>query len=164
MIYKESDKSSLHELTKESWRNVYIGRDYDGGDVYSRWSWRWRRWQLSTWVQGGPGKSTDKVPNDSPTTASTSSDLHGQAVLNAGEQIKSRMKPVAEKGTLSSFAKLASACYSWILCYSCYWIWLEHWQRNTLQLVYLEFGGNQQQDWCGKRKHYFVFKNVGNWW
>ena len=66
---------------------------------------------MSTWVQGGPDTSTNKVPNASPTVASTSSDLYGQAVLNEDEQIKSRMKLVAKKGTLSSFAKLASACY-----------------------------------------------------
>ena len=50
-----------------------------------------------------------QVPNASPTAASASSDLYGQAVLNACEEIKSRMKPVAEKGTFSSVAKLASA-------------------------------------------------------
>ena len=54
--------------------------------------------------------STDKVPKASPTTASASSDLYGQAVLNACEEIKSRMKPVAEKGTFSSFAKVFLAC------------------------------------------------------
>ena len=45
----------------------------------------------------------------SPTAASTRSDLYGQAVLNACEEIKSRMKTVAEKGTFSSVEKLASA-------------------------------------------------------
>ena len=53
--------------------------------------------------------STYKVPKASPTAASASSDLYGQAVLNACEEIKSRMKHVAEKGMFSSFAKLASA-------------------------------------------------------
>ena len=53
--------------------------------------------------------STDKVPKASPTTASARSDLYGQAVLNACEEIKSRMKTVAEKGMFSLVAKLTSA-------------------------------------------------------
>ncbi|XP_002513485.2 xanthine dehydrogenase 1 [Ricinus communis] len=55
--------------------------------------------------------STDKVPNSSPTAASASSDLYGAAVLDACEQIKARMEPVASKHNFSSFAELASACY-----------------------------------------------------
>ncbi|CAA6660108.1 unnamed protein product [Spirodela intermedia] len=39
--------------------------------------------------------STDKVPNASPTAASASSDMYGAAVLDACEQIKSRMQPLA---------------------------------------------------------------------
>ncbi|KAH7665527.1 xanthine dehydrogenase/oxidase protein [Dioscorea alata] len=55
--------------------------------------------------------STDKVPNSSPTAASASSDMYGAAVLDACEQIKSRMNPVAAKLGHSSFAELARACY-----------------------------------------------------
>src|SRR5262249_47336351 len=39
--------------------------------------------------------STGKVPNTSPTAASSGSDLNGMAALNAAEQIKSRMTEVA---------------------------------------------------------------------
>lgn len=56
--------------------------------------------------------STDKVPNASPTAASASSDLYGAAVLDACEQIKARMEPIASKNNFNSFAELASACYS----------------------------------------------------
>lgn len=55
--------------------------------------------------------STDKVPNASPTAASASSDLYGAAVLDACQQIKVRMEPIASKGTHNSFAELAQACY-----------------------------------------------------
>ncbi|KAF3563699.1 hypothetical protein DY000_02010857 [Brassica cretica] len=55
--------------------------------------------------------STDKVPNASPTAASMSSDMYGAAVLNACEQIKARMEPLASKLSFNSFAELASACY-----------------------------------------------------
>ncbi|KAK1267046.1 Xanthine dehydrogenase 1 [Acorus gramineus] len=55
--------------------------------------------------------STDKVPNASPTSASASSDIYGAAVLNACEQIKARMEPIASKHKHSSFAELAAACY-----------------------------------------------------
>lgn len=55
--------------------------------------------------------STDKVPNASPTAASASSDMYGAAVLDACEQIKARMEPIAAKHNFSSFAELASACY-----------------------------------------------------
>ncbi|XP_031281562.1 xanthine dehydrogenase 1-like isoform X2 [Pistacia vera] len=55
--------------------------------------------------------STDKVPNASPTAASASSDMYGAAVLDACEQIKARMEPIASKNNFSSFAELASACY-----------------------------------------------------
>ncbi|XP_056168904.1 xanthine dehydrogenase 1-like [Syzygium oleosum] len=55
--------------------------------------------------------STDKVPNASPTAASASSDLYGAAVLNACEQLKARMAPIASQKNFSSFAELAVACY-----------------------------------------------------
>ncbi|XP_057550892.1 xanthine dehydrogenase 1-like [Amaranthus tricolor] len=55
--------------------------------------------------------STDKVPNSSPTAASASSDLYGAAVLDACEQIKKRMEPIASKKIFNSFAELATACY-----------------------------------------------------
>lgn len=55
--------------------------------------------------------STDKVPNASPTAASASSDMYGAAVLDACEQIKARMEPIASQKNFSSFAELASACY-----------------------------------------------------
>ncbi|KAK4419557.1 Xanthine dehydrogenase 1 [Sesamum alatum] len=55
--------------------------------------------------------STDKVPNASPTAASASSDLYGAAVLDACEQIKARMEPMASKHNFGSFAELAYACY-----------------------------------------------------
>ncbi|XP_019862049.1 PREDICTED: xanthine dehydrogenase/oxidase-like [Amphimedon queenslandica] len=41
--------------------------------------------------------STDKVPNNSPTAASASSDLYGMAVKDACEQIKERLQPYKEK-------------------------------------------------------------------
>ncbi|KAL0419584.1 UNVERIFIED_CONTAM: Xanthine dehydrogenase 1 [Sesamum radiatum] len=49
--------------------------------------------------------STDKVPNASPTAASASSDLYGAAVLDACEQIKARMEPMASKHYFGSFAE-----------------------------------------------------------
>eukprot|EP01018_Ginkgo_biloba_P032807 Gb_23462 [translate_table: standard] len=55
--------------------------------------------------------STDKVPNSSPTAASASSDMYGAAVLDACEQIKSRMASVASKNNHASFAELANACH-----------------------------------------------------
>ncbi|GMH11487.1 hypothetical protein Nepgr_013328 [Nepenthes gracilis] len=55
--------------------------------------------------------STDKVPNASPTAASASSDIYGAAVLDACEQIKARMEPIASTRNFSSFAELAIACY-----------------------------------------------------
>lgn len=55
--------------------------------------------------------STDKVPNASPTAASASSDMYGAAVLDACEQIKARMQPIALKNEHSSFADLAGTCY-----------------------------------------------------
>lgn len=55
--------------------------------------------------------STDKVPNSSPTAASASSDIYGAAVLDACEQIKKRMEPIASKNIFNSFSELAYACY-----------------------------------------------------
>ncbi|XVF69650.1 hypothetical protein PTKIN_Ptkin11bG0098700 [Pterospermum kingtungense] len=55
--------------------------------------------------------STDKVPNASPTAASASSDMYAAAVLDACEQIKARMEPIASQHNFSSFAQLATACY-----------------------------------------------------
>lgn len=55
--------------------------------------------------------STDKVPNASPTAASASSDMYGAAVLDACEQIKARMEPIASKHNFSSFAELVNVCY-----------------------------------------------------
>ncbi|RVW32782.1 Xanthine dehydrogenase 1 [Vitis vinifera] len=49
--------------------------------------------------------STDKVPNSTPTAASASSDMYGAAVLDACEQIKARMEPIASKRNFSSFAE-----------------------------------------------------------
>nr|GMD12939.1 xanthine dehydrogenase 1-like isoform X1 [Ipomoea batatas]GMD16352.1 xanthine dehydrogenase 1-like isoform X1 [Ipomoea batatas] len=55
--------------------------------------------------------STDKVPNASPTAASASSDMYGAAVLDACEQIKARMEPIASNRTFNSFKELVIACY-----------------------------------------------------
>ncbi|XP_027929084.1 xanthine dehydrogenase 1-like isoform X2 [Vigna unguiculata] len=56
--------------------------------------------------------STDKVPNASPTAASASSDMYGAAVLDACEQIMTRMKPIASQHNFDSFAELVRACYA----------------------------------------------------
>ncbi|XLR30272.1 hypothetical protein HN51_050143 [Arachis hypogaea] len=56
--------------------------------------------------------STDKVPNSSPTAASASSDMYGAAVLDACEQIKARMEPVASRNNFNSFAELAVVCFA----------------------------------------------------
>ncbi|XP_014497715.1 xanthine dehydrogenase 1 isoform X1 [Vigna radiata var. radiata] len=56
--------------------------------------------------------STDKVPNASPTAASASSDMYGAAVLDACEQIMTRMKPIASQHNFNSFAELVLACYA----------------------------------------------------
>ncbi|CAM8886680.1 unnamed protein product [Rhodiola kirilowii] len=55
--------------------------------------------------------STDKVPNASPTAASASSDLYGAAVLDACEQIKARMEPIAKQHSTTSFVELVKTCY-----------------------------------------------------
>lgn len=49
---------------------------------------------------------SNKVPNASPTAASASSDMYGAAVLDACEQIKARMEPIAAKHNFSSFAEV----------------------------------------------------------
>ncbi|KAG0460141.1 hypothetical protein HPP92_023269 [Vanilla planifolia] len=54
---------------------------------------------------------TDKVPNASPTAASASSDMYGAAVLDACEQIKARMKPIAATMPRASFAEVVRACH-----------------------------------------------------
>ncbi|KAF9598089.1 hypothetical protein IFM89_024434 [Coptis chinensis] len=51
------------------------------------------------------------VPNASPTAASASSDMYGAAVLDACEQIKARMEPIASTGKHNSFAELCLICY-----------------------------------------------------
>lgn len=48
----------------------------------------------------------NQVPNASPTAASASSDLYGAAVLDACEQLKARMEPIASKSNFSSFAEV----------------------------------------------------------
>ncbi|KAL1832088.1 hypothetical protein ACET3Z_001739 [Daucus carota] len=55
--------------------------------------------------------STDKVPNASPTAASASSDMYGAAVLDACEQLKARMQPIALKHNICSFPELANVCH-----------------------------------------------------
>lgn len=47
-----------------------------------------------------------QVPNSSPTAASASSDMYGAAVLDACEQIKARMKPIADKNQHASFSQV----------------------------------------------------------
>lgn len=48
----------------------------------------------------------NQVPNSSPTAASASSDMYGAAVLDACEQIKARMEPIASQNSFSSFAEV----------------------------------------------------------
>lgn len=48
----------------------------------------------------------NQVPNASPTAASASSDIYGAAVLDACEQIKARMEPIASQHNFSSFAEV----------------------------------------------------------
>lgn len=50
--------------------------------------------------------ATDKVPNSSPTAASASADMYGGAVLDACQQIKARMAPIAATRNFSSFAEV----------------------------------------------------------
>eukprot|EP00850_Spirogloea_muscicola_P006424 SM000030S11433 [mRNA] locus=s30:612063:618646:- [translate_table: standard] len=55
--------------------------------------------------------STDKVPNSSPTAASASSDMYGAAVLNACNELKARMKPVADVMPAATLAQVATKCW-----------------------------------------------------
>ncbi|CAM9251540.1 unnamed protein product [Phaeothamnion confervicola] len=55
--------------------------------------------------------STDKVPNSSPTAASMSTDLYGMATLDACEQIKERLRPVAEKMPGADLRAVAQAAH-----------------------------------------------------
>lgn len=48
-----------------------------------------------------------QVPNASPTAASASSDMYGAAVLDACEQLKARMQPIASKHNINSFAEVS---------------------------------------------------------
>ena len=48
----------------------------------------------------------NQVPNSSPTATSASSDIYGSAVLDACEQIKARMAPIASEHNFDSFAKV----------------------------------------------------------
>ncbi|KAF4449494.1 putative xanthine dehydrogenase [Fusarium austroafricanum] len=55
---------------------------------------------------------SDQVANASPTAASSGSDINGQAVKNACDQINERLKPYREKyGRDASMAKIAHAAY-----------------------------------------------------
>jgi xanthine dehydrogenase large subunit len=60
---------------------------------------------------------TDKIPNTSPTAASSGTDMNGAAVVDACEQILARLAPVEEElkaaanGAPVPFAKLAEAAY-----------------------------------------------------
>ena len=47
-----------------------------------------------------------QVPNASPTAASVSSDMYGAAVLDACEQLKARMQPIAFKHNICSFCEV----------------------------------------------------------
>lgn len=55
--------------------------------------------------------STDKVPNSSPTAASASSDIYGQATMNACLELFQRIKPVRESMPKATFAQVAEKCY-----------------------------------------------------
>ena len=54
-----------------------------------------------------------QVPNASPTAASASSDMYGAAVLDACEQIKARMEPIASQHNFSSFAEVLCILGVW---------------------------------------------------
>lgn len=56
-----------------------------------------------------------QVPNSSPTAASASSDMYGGAVLDACQQIKGRMKEIAEKANFATFAEVTNCCYISVL-------------------------------------------------
>ncbi|KAM4123755.1 hypothetical protein ACB094_01G180600 [Castanea mollissima] len=62
--------------------------------------------QLLEQISASLESSTLKVPNSSPIAASASSDIYGSAVLDACEQIKARMAPIASEHNFDSFAKV----------------------------------------------------------
>eukprot|EP01041_Mallomonas_annulata_P005146 gene5146-10286_t len=55
--------------------------------------------------------ATNVVPNTSPTAASASTDLYGMAVLDACNQILSRLKPVMDTMPNESWSKIVNAAY-----------------------------------------------------
>uniref|UniRef100_A0A6P7FW35 Xanthine dehydrogenase n=1 Tax=Diabrotica virgifera virgifera TaxID=50390 RepID=A0A6P7FW35_DIAVI len=55
--------------------------------------------------------STDKVPNTSPTAASTGSDLNGMAVLNACEILNERLKPYKEANPNGTWEQWVNTAY-----------------------------------------------------
>ncbi|KAJ8964528.1 hypothetical protein NQ314_004823 [Rhamnusium bicolor] len=55
--------------------------------------------------------STDKVPNTSPTAASSGSDLNGMAVLEACKVIKERLKPYKEANPNDTWEQLVKKAY-----------------------------------------------------
>lgn len=55
--------------------------------------------------------STDKVPNTTPTAASSGSDLNGMAVLIACEKINKRLEPFKKKNPNGSFKDWAQAAF-----------------------------------------------------
>lgn len=59
-----------------------------------------------------------QVPNSSPTAASASSDMYGAAVLDACEQIKTRMDPIASRHNFDSFAEVCVIVWNVWLCHS----------------------------------------------
>jgi len=54
---------------------------------------------------------TDKVPNTSATAASAGTDLNGAAVLDACEQLRARLAPVAAQMPGATFAQIVEAAY-----------------------------------------------------
>ena len=59
---------------------------------------------------------SNKVPNSSPTAASASSDMYGAAVLDACEQIKARMEPIASQRTFNSFSEVERYAIIFVKC------------------------------------------------
>jgi Molybdopterin-binding domain of aldehyde dehydrogenase len=60
--------------------------------------------------------ATDRVPNASPTAASMSTDLYCMAALDAAEQIKERLKPIAEKLPGEGPGVCVCACVCLFVC------------------------------------------------
>jgi len=54
---------------------------------------------------------TDKVPNTSPTAASTGTDLNGMAVMNACEELKKRIQPIRDQMPDKSWKEWIVAAY-----------------------------------------------------